>query len=185
MSGFDSFEFNKIAGAVLGTLLLVFALSEVANFIMYAKTPETPGFAVEVAEAPAAGAEAAPAAEVVPIAKLLQTASAEKGQAVAKACAACHDLSSANANKVGPGLWNIVDQQIAHHEGFAYSDALKAKAGEKWTWDNLNAFLANPKGFAPGTKMSYAGVKKDDARADLLAYLRTLADSPVALPPAP
>jgi len=185
MSGFDSYEFNKIAGAVLGSLLLVFALSEVAHFIMHAETPEKPGFAVEIAEAPAAGSEAAPAAEAVPIATLLQTASAEKGQAVAKACAACHDLSSANANKVGPGLWNIVDQQIAHHEGFAYSDALKAKADQKWTWDNLSAFLANPKAFVPGTKMSYAGVKTDEARADLLAFLRTLSDSPVALPVAP
>ena len=185
MSGFDSFEFNKIAGAVLGACLMVFVLSEVAHLIFYTKTPATPGFAVEIADAAAPPAEAAPAAEAAPIAKLLQTASAEKGQAVAKACAACHDMSSANTNKVGPGLWNIVDQQIAHHAGFAYSDALKAKADQKWTWDNLNAFLANPKGFAPGTKMSYAGVKKDDQRADLIAYLRTLSDNPVPLPPAP
>jgi cytochrome c len=185
MSGFDSFEFNKIAGAVLGTLLLVFALSEVAHFIMHAETPEKPGFAVEVADAAAPAADAAPAAEVVPIATLLQTASAEKGQAVAKACAACHDESSANTNKVGPGLWNIIDRPIAHHADFAYSDALKAKADQKWTWENLDAFLANPKGFAPGTKMSYAGVKKPDQRADLIAFLRTLSDSPVPLPPAP
>jgi len=170
MSGFDSFEFNKVAGAVLGACLMVFVFSEVAHLIFYTKTPETP---------------AAPAAEAAPIAALLQTASAEKGQAVAKACAACHDMSSANTNKVGPGLWNIVDQQIAHHADFAYSDALKAKADQKWTWENLNAFLLNPKEFAPGTKMSYAGVKKDDQRADLIAYLRTLSDSPVALPPPP
>ncbi|MET0483226.1 MAG: cytochrome c family protein [Aestuariivirgaceae bacterium] len=181
MFGFDSFELNKIAGAVLGTLLLTFGLSLLAGFIYTPHRPEKLAFSVAVAEAPAA-APAAGAGETKPIAELLKTASPEKGQTVAKACAACHDLTKANANKVGPGLWNVVDRPIASHPGFAYSDAMKAKSADKWTYDHLNGFLHNPKGYVPGTKMTYAGVTRDDQRADLIAYLRTLADSPQPLP---
>jgi cytochrome c len=185
MFGFDSFELNKIAGAVLGTLLLTFGLSELASVIYTPHRPEKPAFSVAVAAepaAPAAGAAAAGAAPAKPIAELLKTASAEKGQTVAKACAACHDLTSANANKVGPGLWNVVDRPIASHPGFAYSDAMKAKSADKWTYDHLSGFLANPKGYVPGTKMTFAGVPRDDQRADLIAYLRTLSDNPAPLP---
>jgi cytochrome c len=180
MFGFDSFELNKIAGAVLGTLLATFGLSLLAGSIYAPHRPEKPAFAVAVAEAPATAAPAA--AQTKPIAELLKTASAEKGQAVAKACAACHDLTNANTNKVGPGLWNVVDRTIASHPGFVYSDAMKAKSSEKWTYDHLNGFLHNPKGYVPGTKMTYAGVTRDDQRADLIAYLRSLSDNPQPLP---
>lgn len=179
----NSFEFNKIAGAVLGTLLLVFGLQNLTGIIYHAEKPEKPGYAVEVAEAPAGG-EAAPAAEAVPIGVLLASADATKGQASAKACMACHSVEKGGPNKVGPGLWNVVEAPIGVHEGFAYSDALKAKAGTAWTFDELNKFIANPKAYAPGTKMGYAGMKDDAKRADLLAYLRTLSDAPKDLPPA-
>jgi cytochrome c len=184
MFGFDSFELNKIAGAVLGTLLLTFGLSLLAGFVYTPHRPEKLAFSVAVAEAPAAAAPAGGAGEAKPIAELLKTASAEKGQAVAKACAACHDLTKASANKVGPGLWNVVDRPIASHPGFAYSDAMKAKSADKWTYDHLNGFLHNPKGYVPGTKMTYAGVTRDDQRADLIAYLRSLSDNPQPLPAA-
>jgi cytochrome c len=167
---------------VLGTLLVTFGLSELASFIYRPHRPEKPAFSVAVQEAPApAEATQAGGAPAKPIAELLKTASPEKGQAVAKACAACHDMTNANGNKVGPGLWNVVDRPIASHPGFAYSDALKAKSGEKWTYDHLSGFLHNPKGYVPGTKMTYAGVQRDDQRADLIAYLRTLADNPQPL----
>jgi len=183
MFGFDSFELNKIAGAVLGTLLVTFGLSELADFIYRPHRPEKPAFSVAGAENPAPAATApAEGGAAKPIAELLKTASPEKGQAVAKACAACHDMTSANANKVGPGLWNVVDRQIASHPGFTYSDALKAKSGEKWTYDHLSGFLHNPKGYVPGTKMTYAGIQRDDQRADLIAYLRSLSDNPQPLP---
>ena len=184
MFGFDSFELNKIAGAVLGTLLLTFGLSQLADVIYQPKRPEKPAFSVAVTNepaAPAAGAAVA-GAPAKPIAELLKTAKAEKGQAVAKACAACHDETSASTNKVGPGLWNVVDRPIASHPGYAYSDAMKAKSADKWTYDHLNGFLANPKGYLPGTKMTFAGVPRDDQRADLIAYLRTLSDNPPPLP---
>ncbi len=113
---------------------------------------------------------------------MLTSADAAKGEAAFKACKACHTAEDGGANKVGPNLYGIVDHPIGGRDGFAYSDALTAKASEKWTFENLNAFIAKPKDFVPGTKMSYGGLKDDAKRADLLAYLRTLAASPVDLP---
>jgi cytochrome c len=180
----DSFEFNKIAGAVLGTLLLAFGLGVVSEEFFHSEAPEKPGYAIEVAET---GGEEAQGAETVavPIATLLQTADPARGQAAAKPCLACHTFEKGGQNKVGPNLWDIVNRQIASHEGFAYSDELKAKSGEQWAFEALNSFIHNPKAFAPGTKMTYAGMKKDETRADLIAYLRTLSDNPAPLPPAP
>jgi cytochrome c len=105
-----------------------------------------------------------------------------KGQAQAKACLACHVFEKDGPNKTGPDLWDLVDRPIAAHEGFAYSDSMKEHAADKWTFENLNKFIANPKGFAPKTKMTFGGIKRDQARADLLAYLRTLSDSPKPFP---
>ena len=90
---------------------------------------------------------------------------------MAKACAACHDFTKGGANKTGPALYDVVERPVAAHEGFAYSDGAKAKAAEKWTYDNLNAFLKAPKKFMPGTKMAFGGIGNDKKRADLIAYL--------------
>jgi cytochrome c len=181
----DSFEFNKIAGAVLGTLLITFGLGIVAEEIFHAEAPEKPGYAIAVAESEGEGQAGGGEAAAVPIATLLQTADPAKGEAAAKPCIACHTFENGGQNKVGPNLWNIVNRPIASHTGFAYSDALKAKSGQQWTFEDLNAFIHDPRSYAPGTKMTYAGMKRDNTRADLLAYLRTLSDNPAPLPPAP
>ena len=181
MESIDRFFLNKIAGWVLFTALLVFGLNQLAHVIYQAKKPERPGMTVEVAEQEGAEGAQAPA-EAVPIAQLLASASAEKGQAAAKACQACHTFDNGGANKVGPNLWNVVGRHIASHEGVSYSDALKAKANEEWTYEALSEFIARPKAFAPGTKMGYAGLKDDAKRADLIAYLRSLSDNPQPLP---
>lgn len=181
----DSFEFNKIAGAVLGTALLVFGLSELSKIIYHAPKPEKQGFAVEVAEAAPAGeaaADTAAAAPAVSLGTMLASADATKGQAVFKTCAACHDASKGGPNKVGPNLWGIVGRNHGIHEGFAYSDAMAALKDKPWDYEALNAFIANPKGAIQGTKMAYGGLKKDADRANLLAYLQTLSDSPVPFP---
>lgn len=179
----DGFEFNKIAGAVLGTALAVFGLKELSAAIYHADAPAKPGFAIAVEEA-ATGAEATAgeAAAAVPVAQLLAAADPAKGQAGAKACLACHDFSQANTNKTGPGLWDVVERPVAGHPGFAYSEALQAKSGETWSYEALNSFLKSPKAYAPKTKMAFAGIGNDARRADVIAYLRTLSAAPKPLP---
>jgi cytochrome c len=180
----DSFEFNKIAGAVLGTALAVFGISELSGIIYHTQAPalENQGYKVAVTEAPAGG-EAVPEAAPVALAELLKTADPAKGQATAKACLTCHSVDKGGANKVGPNLWDVVDRPIAAHEGFSYSDAMKAKAGEAKTWsfEHLNAFLTKPSTYVPKTKMAYPGLKDAD-RANVLAYLQSLSDAPKPFP---
>lgn len=177
----DSFEFNKIAGAVLGTVLVVFGLNELAGIVFHTERPEKPGFAVEVAEA-ATGEAPAEEAPAVSLGTVLASADATKGQAVFKACAACHDVANGGPNKVGPNLWNIVGRMHGVHEGFAYSDAMAAMKDVPWSYEALDAFLLAPKKAIPGTKMAYGGLKKAEDRANLLAYLATLSDAPVPFP---
>jgi len=178
----DSWTFNKIAGAVLGTALVVFGLNELSGIIFATENPEKPGFAIEVAEV-TTGGEATAATEEKPLAELLAVADVAKGEAAHKKCLACHDFAQDGPNKTGPNLWDVVERPIASHEGFAYSDALKAHSADKWTYENLFTFLNNPKGFAPGTKMVLA-VKSPAERANILAYLRSLSATPKPFPTA-
>src|SRR5437868_6582183 len=140
----DSFELNKILGAVLATCLVLLVSSFTAGAIFAPVKPEKPGYDIAVKEEDHGGGakEAAPSE---PIEKLLQTASVEKGAAAAKKCAACHTFEKGGPNRVGPNLWGVVDRDRASEPGFNYSAAMKAKGG-KWTFDELNKFIANPKG---------------------------------------
>jgi cytochrome c len=179
----DSFELNKILGAVLATCLILLVTSFTASAIFAPVVPAKPGYEIAVKEAaPAGGKEAAPAPSV-PIEKLLQTASVEKGEAAAKKCGACHTFEKNGPNRVGPNLYGIVGDKKGEGRGFNFSAAMKAKGGA-WSFEDLNQFIANPKGFVPGTAMGFAGIQKDSERADVIDYLHTLADSPVPLPTA-
>ncbi|WP_269930901.1 c-type cytochrome [Aminobacter sp. HY435] len=182
----DSFEINKILGGLLGTAFVVFSVSLASDAIFASPVPEKPGFAIEAAEeggGAAGGGEAAPAA--VPIAQLLASANAEAGAAVFKKCTACHSIEKGGPNKVGPDLWGVVNRPIASHEGFAYSGPMKefSEGGKVvWDFDHLNHFLTSPKGLIKGTAMGFAGIKKDDERANLIAYLNSQSDAPAPLP---
>jgi cytochrome c len=179
----DSFEFNKIAGAVLFTALMVFGLKELAGIIYHGEAPEKPGMMVEVAEASTGGHAdgGSEAKQEMSIATLLAAADPTKGNV--KPCAACHTFEKGGAHKVGPNLYGVLGRNIAMAEGYGkYSSVLSGMSGDTWTFEALNAFLLKPKDFAKGTKMSFGGMKNDAQRADLIAYMRTLSDNPVPLP---
>ncbi len=179
----NSFELNKILGAVLGTCLVLLALNIGANALFAPQVPAKPGFAIAVATHEGAGAPAAKEPEV-PLPTLLAKANVDKGKTTAKQCQACHTFEKGGPNRVGPNLWGIVDDERGKDRGgFNFSQAMKSKGG-KWTFDELNKFLKSPRDYIPGTAMTFAGISNDQQRADVIAFLDTLADNPVPLPKA-
>jgi cytochrome c len=182
----DSFEFNKIAGALLGALLFTLATGVLADAIFTSPKLLKPGYALPAAaEETEGGGEAAKPAPQVPLPELLAKADPKKGEADTKPCQVCHNFEKGAGAKIGPPLYGVLGRPKGSIAGFDYSAGMKAKGGN-WTFDDLNAFLTDPKAYVSGTKMVFAGVPEAPKRAEILAYLRTLSDSPLPLPaPAP
>jgi cytochrome c len=185
----DQFEFTKIAGAVLSALLLIFATKTIIDMNVGHK-PEKPGYQLPGGETKAAApSEAAPEAATAASAgagekdvmALLAKANPENGKAIFKKCQACHVAEKGKAPTVGPNLWGVVNRPKASYPGFSYSEAMKSKGGD-WSFEELAKFLHSPKGYIPGTKMIFNGLPTANDEADVIAYLATLADTPVPLP---
>jgi cytochrome c len=171
----DSFELNKIAGAILFTLLVYLGVQNLGDVLFSTKPADPNAYIVEGVIEEGAPVVASVAEPVVPISELLQTASIDKGVKVAKKCVSCHSFDIGGGNKIGPALWGIVDRDIAVSAGFNYSSALSGKDGI-WDYDALNGFLENPKKYAKGTNMAFAGLRKAKDRANIIAYLDSLKD---------
>lgn len=169
-------EINKIVGAILSAALIAMVISIIGNALVH---PRQHTASVNVPEAPAK--EEAPPEKEVPIGQLLASADPAEGKKIFNKCKSCHDAEKGGKNKIGPNLWNVVGSDKATHEGFSYSSALTGLPGN-WTYEDLDHFLKNPRSFAKGTKMTFAGLKKAKDRAAVIAYLRTLSDSPKPLP---
>ncbi len=181
----DSFEMNKILGALLGTCLVLLAVHIASGAIFTPRVPAKPGYVIQVKTeqaAPSGGPGAAkPAAQ--PIDNLLASASPQRGAQIAHECQMCHNLGKGEGSKIGPPLYGVVGRKVASEPGFNYSSALKAKGGT-WTFDALSPWLADPRADVPGTLMTFAGIPSERQRADVIAYLNSNSDHPLPLPKA-
>jgi cytochrome c len=181
----DSFEWNKIAGAVLGTLLFVVAVKIGSEMIFEVPVPLKPSYVVQGVPVASSrgGLPAQPAEEPVPdFGTVLAKADVAKGQQVAGRCQQCHDFSKGGPDKIGPNLWAVIGRPRAAHASFSYSSAMSSSHAP-WTFEALFKYLKSPQAVVPGTKMSFAGLPSAQDRIDLLAWLRTQSDSPVPIPP--
>ena len=179
----NSFELNKILGAILGTCLGVVALNIAAGAIFAPGVPAKPGYDIPVPQKEGAGAgKEQPKQEQpqVDLPALLAKADVSRGQMDAQKCAVCHTFDKGGKPLVGPNLWGVVGRPRASQAGFNYSQAMKDKGGT-WTVPELFQFIANPKAFIPGTAMTFAGIPRASERADVIAYLNSLSDNPTPL----
>ena len=177
----DSFELNKILGAILGTCLFLVAMNIAAGALFAPGKLGKPGFDIEVPTTPPGGGTGSPAQQPeVPLDQLLVSADVAKGADSAKKCASCHTFDKGGKVLTGPNLWGVVGREKASVAGFNYSPALK-QVGGNWTIKDLFEFVANPKKMVPGTAMTFPGINRPTERADLMAYLNSLADNPAPL----
>jgi len=181
----DSFEFNKIAGAVLASLLVLLGIGMFLVPSLYAPTePEQQAYIVEGVEEEGAEGGVVEAPVELPMELLIAEATADRGERVARRCVACHTFNDGGENKIGPNLWNVMGGEKAHLDNFNYSGALAGMDGV-WDWETMNAFLLKPSDYVPGTIMSFAGLSKPEDRAAIMVYLAEQAPTPYARPAVP
>ena len=178
----DSFELNKIIAAVLMVALLVIGIGKLSNIIFHVEKPKTPGYAVEVQEATTVSSSVETAVvEKIDIAALMAMGDIAAGEKIFKKCAACHSITKGGKNNIGPALWNVVGRKTGAVADYKYSKAL-ASFDKEWTFEELNGYLIKPAKWIKGTKMAFAGLRKEKDRASVIKYLNRNSDSPVPLP---
>ena len=178
----DSFELNKIIAAVLMVALLVIGIGKISDLIFHVEKPKTPGYAVDVEQAVTTSASSTETVEKeIDIAALMAMGDLTVGEKVFKKCAACHSIVKGGKNNIGPALYNVVGRQIGIVNDYKYSKALSGY-GKEWTFEELNGYLTKPAKWIKGTKMAFAGLRKEKDRASVIKYLNQNSDSPLPLP---
>ena len=176
----DSFEINKIVAAILMVALLVIGINKFSDIIFHVEKPKTSGYAVEVEQVTAASTENTDV-EKIDIAALMALGDITAGKKIFKKCAACHSIVKGGKNKIGPALYNVVGRKVGGIADYKYSKAL-ASYDKEWNFRELNGFLKKPAKYIKGTKMAYAGLRKEKDRASIIKYLNQNSDSPLLLP---
>ena len=179
----DSFELNKIIAAVLMVALLIIGISKLSDIIFYVEKPKTPGYAVEVAETVTSSKQSnlEVTEDKIDIAALMSMGDLTTGEKVFKKCAACHSIVKGGKNNIGPALYNVVGRKVGAVDGYKYSKALSGYKKE-WTFEELNGYLIKPAKWIKGTKMAFAGLRKEKDRASVILYLNKNSDNPLPLP---
>ena len=179
----DSFEINKIIAAVLMVALLIIGIGKLSSVIFHVEKPKTPGYAIEVEQAVATSTQSSSemTEEKVDIVSLMAMGDVNNGEKIFKKCAACHSIVKGGANKIGPALYNVVGRKVGDVSDYKYSKALSGY-GKEWTFEELNGYLIKPAKWIKGTKMAFAGLRKEKDRASVIKYLNQNSDSPVPLP---
>ncbi len=178
----DSFEINKIVAAVLMVALLIIGISKISNIIFHVDKPETPSYIVEVDQVVASTSSAkSTEIEKIDIAALMALGDVTSGEKIFKKCASCHSINKGGKNNIGPALYNVVGRKIGEISDYKYSKALAAY-DKNWNFEELNGFLIKPSKWIKGTKMAYAGLRKEKDRASVIKYLNQNSDNPLPLP---
>tara|TARA_Y100001935_G_C17078950_1_gene395302 strand:- start:162 stop:698 length:537 start_codon:yes stop_codon:yes gene_type:complete len=177
----DSFEINKIVAAVLVVALLVIGIGKISDIVFHVEKPEKPGYVVEVEVKTTSVSTETQVEEKVDIAALMALGDVLSGEKIFKKCAACHSINKGGKNNIGPALYNVVGRKIGGVTDYKYSKALVAY-GKEWSFEELNGFLIKPAKWIKGTKMAYAGLRKETDRASVIKYLNQNSDNPLPLP---
>tara|TARA_B100001093_G_scaffold116005_1_gene108339 strand:+ start:3228 stop:3764 length:537 start_codon:yes stop_codon:yes gene_type:complete len=177
----DSFEINKILAAILMVALLIIGIGKLSNVIFHVEKPKTPGYSVELAQTTVVSASETSVEEKIDITALMAMGNLVDGEKIFKKCAACHSINKGGKNKIGPALYNVVGRKVGGVADYKYSKALVAY-DKNWTLEELNGFLIKPAKWIKGTKMAYAGLRKEKDRASVIKYLNQNSDTPQELP---
>ena len=179
----DSFELNKIVAAILIVALLLIGIGKLSDIIFYVEKPKTPGYAIEVEQTVVDGTQSVIETneEKIDISALMAKGDLATGEKVFKKCAACHSIVKGGKNNIGPALYNVVNRNVGNVSDYKYSKAL-SEYGKKWTFEELNGYLIKPAKWIKGTKMAFAGLRKEKDRASVILYLNKNSDNPLPLP---